>query len=271
MSPRLKFARSSCQILILVGLVFGASGADSIVINEIHYNPDVKTEPAEFVELFNAGTNAVDLAGWKFTGGLDFTVPATNVAPGRFAVVAQNPAFLATKYGAAGALGPFKADGSSALSKYGNKLTLLNASGDLVDEVEYQLGFPWPTVGDPPGYSIELINPGLDNSLGGSWRASFATNGTQTAQLLIQTNSNWKYFKGTNEASSPTTAWRAAGFDDSAWLSGPAPIGYEPTNGLRMATPLPDMDGNYSAVFFRKKFVVDNAAAVSTLLLEALY
>ena len=31
----------------------------SIVINEIHYNPDVKTEPVEFVELYNAGVTPV--------------------------------------------------------------------------------------------------------------------------------------------------------------------------------------------------------------------
>src|SRR5580765_7157182 len=123
MLPPLKLARVYCRIMAMTILVSPVLGADSIVINEIHYNPDVKTEPAEFVELYNAGSNAVNLAGWRFTGGLDFIFPAT-------------------KYGAAGALGPFKVDGSSALSKYGGKLTLRNAAGDIVDEVEYQLGFP---------------------------------------------------------------------------------------------------------------------------------
>src|SRR5436309_8551944 len=175
MSPRLTILRSSCSIAFLMGVVFRASAADSVVINEIHYNPDVKTEPAEFVELFNAGSNTVNLAGWKFAGGLDFVFPATNVASRAYVVVAQNPGFLLTKYSAAGALGPFKPDGSSALSKYGDKLTLLNAVGDVADQVEYKVGFPWPTVGDPPGFSIELIHPSLDNNLGGSWRAS--TNG----------------------------------------------------------------------------------------------
>ena len=40
------------------------------------------------------------------------------------------------------------------------------------DEVDYQRGFPWPTVGDAPGYSMELVHPALDNDLGGSWRSS---------------------------------------------------------------------------------------------------
>jgi len=36
----------------------------AIVINEIHYNPDVKTEPVEFVGLVNAGSDTVDMSGW---------------------------------------------------------------------------------------------------------------------------------------------------------------------------------------------------------------
>jgi len=38
-------------------IIFGHfNGFSQIIINEIHYNPDVKTEPVEFVELFNKGT-----------------------------------------------------------------------------------------------------------------------------------------------------------------------------------------------------------------------
>ena len=116
MIPLRGLARSFCSLMAVAILASQTATAESIVINELHYNPDVKTEPAEFVELFNAGTSAVNLAGWKFTGGLDFTFPATNVVPGGFVVVAQNAAFLMTKYAATGALGPFKLDGSSALS-----------------------------------------------------------------------------------------------------------------------------------------------------------
>jgi hypothetical protein len=34
-----------------------------VVINEIHYNPDVDTELVEFIELYNPGSAAVDLSG----------------------------------------------------------------------------------------------------------------------------------------------------------------------------------------------------------------
>jgi hypothetical protein len=159
--------------------LFQASAA--VVINEIHYNPDVKTEPAEFVELHNPGTIAVNLAGWHFSEGLNYTFPSVNLPAGGFVVVAQNPAFLQTKFGTAGVLGPFNTNGSSGLSSRGEKLTLRNAAGQVQDEVEYQLGFPWPTVGDATtpgnGNSIELIHPALDNDLGGSWRSSLRVGG----------------------------------------------------------------------------------------------
>ena len=150
----------------------------SIVINEIHYNPDVKTEPAEFIELYNAGTDSVNLGGWRFSSGVDYVFSnSVSLAPGAYLVVAQNPAFLATKYSVTGALGPY----AGALSKYGDEITLEDAAGQKQDEVDYQLGFPWPTVGDPPGNSIELIHPSLDHNLGGSWRSRLPTPGRRNS------------------------------------------------------------------------------------------
>lgn len=42
---------------------------------------------------------------------------------------------------------------------------------------------------------------------------------------VLSTNTTWKYFKGTSEASLPdTTAWRQIVFNDSSWLTGRAPF-----------------------------------------------
>src|SRR3954463_1191510 len=40
---------------------------------------------------------------------------------------------------------------------------------------------------------------------------------------LVQTGSVWKYL---DDGSDQGTAWRASGFNDSAWASGPAQLGY---------------------------------------------
>ncbi len=78
------------------------------------------------------------------------------------------------------------------------------------------------------------------------------------AAVAFSTNAAWRYFKGTTEASVPdSTAWRAVNFDDSAWASGTAPFFYgEALSG----TVLGDMQGSYSSVFLRRKFVLTNAA-----------
>src|SRR6185503_17773248 len=46
-----------------------------IVINEIMYHPISEKGDDEFVELFNQGTNAVNLGGWRFTEGISFNFP----------------------------------------------------------------------------------------------------------------------------------------------------------------------------------------------------
>ena len=253
--------------LFVVALILRAAGfplAAQVVINEIHYDPDVKMELVEFIELHNTGAGQVNLSGWQFTDGVNFTFPGgTQLAAGGYVVIAQNPTAVQAKFGVS-ALGPWV----GTLANEGEKVVLKNAAGGVEDEVDYQQGFPWPIVGDPPGYSIELINPGFDNNLGGNWRASVADNPSPPVQTLIPDHSTWKYFKGVSEASSPATAWRALGFNDAAWLSGPGAIGYGESF---ISTLLGDMQGNYTTVFFRKTFVVDDPSAVSGIVLEAQY
>jgi hypothetical protein len=85
---------------------------------------------------------------------------------------------------------------------------------------------------------------------------------------FIPQNSNWKYLKGTADASTPdTTAWRQSNFDDSSWSSGISPVYYgEPLNG----TLLSDMQGGYTSVYFRKSFTIQDPSAISDLILETL-
>src|SRR6266550_1777452 len=85
---------------VLVGSLLVSGARAAIVINEIHFNPDIKTEPVEFIELFNAGSNTVDLAGWYFSDGINFTFPAgAQLGTGSYVVVAENPPALQSKFG----------------------------------------------------------------------------------------------------------------------------------------------------------------------------
>ncbi len=67
-------------------------------------------------------------------------------------------------------LGPY----AGTLSGNSDLITLVDSNGSTADEVDYQTEFPWPIAAGGEGNSLELLNPGLDNQLGGSWRSSFA-------------------------------------------------------------------------------------------------
>ena len=86
------------------------------------------------------------------------------------------------------------------------------------------------------------------------------------AQVLVPQKAYWKYWKGTAAPSSPASAWREVGFNDSAWLNGLAPIYYG--ENLGTGTVLSDMRNGYSSFFARKSFSVVDAAAVDRLALR---
>ena len=205
--------------------------AGSVVINEINYNPPDKTKPTEFVELTESRTTAVDLSGASFVNGVHYTFPTGTTLPaGGYVVVSENPAALQTAYGVT-SFGPW--DGK--LSNSGEDVTIDDAAGNQLDDVNYGATFPWPTIGDSPGpgYSIELINPNLDNSLGGNWR-SYNPAAPKTVTLIAK-GSSWEYRKGTAEATPAPNAigsWRGLDYvEDSNWKTGTLPIGYDPAGG----------------------------------------
>jgi len=177
---------------------WGKIAVSPVVINEIHYDPDVKTQLIEFVELHNTGTLAVDIGGWYFSAGMAYEFPPGTILPADgYLVVAEDPYPAATpttitaKYGVAGNLvyGPFV----GKLSNDGERITLRDSNREKIDEVDYQLGFPWPTVGDPvpntqpgKGHSMQLVNPLIDNDLGGSWRSAYPTPAARNSAVYLE-------------------------------------------------------------------------------------
>ena len=180
-------AKRNAILSITMLFLAGASHlyAQDIVINELHYDPDIKVEQVEFVEIYNAGTSQVDLAGWYFSDGISYAFTNTTLLNADATlVVGQDPTAINTKFGVS-AHGPF----AGKLNNDGERVALKNASGVTVDRVDYQLGFPWPTVGDPPGHSMQLLNPAADNDLGGNWRSATPTPAAHNAGIYTATSS----------------------------------------------------------------------------------
>jgi hypothetical protein len=146
-----------------------------VVINEIMYDPPSNEPSGEFIELYNRGTAAVDVSGWRFTDGVDFTLPAgTTILPAGYLVVAADVNWVRAAYGDIPVVGDF--DGR--LSNQGELVRLMDQGGNLADEVDYLPGGNWPALASGNGSSLELRNPWMDNSLSSAWSASEESNRT---------------------------------------------------------------------------------------------
>ena len=169
---RIHFTRPVlCGLLFFLPLV---AWGGSVVINEIHYDPEPKEEFVEFIELYNNSDNAVALDGWKFSSGIRYVFPVGSEIEARgYLVLTQDVDAYTRKYGSifVGGLKAFDAWTEGVLSNGGETVTLENEKGETMDEVDYRVGFPWPVApNDETGLSMELIHPDLDNELGSSWR-----------------------------------------------------------------------------------------------------
>ncbi|MEY4489925.1 MAG: hypothetical protein RIQ79_2433, partial [Verrucomicrobiota bacterium] len=256
-------------VLVALGVLclFGATAraqTATAVINEINYAPTDATNPAEFIELHNPGDASLDLSGWKFDSGVDFIFPAGTTLPAHgYLVVSGQPAAFVARWGFA-PLGPW----TGKLSNNGERVRLRDAADATIDSVTYVAGFPWPTAARGEGSSMELINPSLDNDLGGSWRSSGQPAGAGSAQVYVPINDvTWRYRKGTSEASAPTDAWRLAGFvEDASWQTGQTSIGFGDNDDNTLIT---DMTGAYTSLFLRRVFTIAPGAKPAALKLRA--
>jgi hypothetical protein len=159
-----------------------------VVINELMYDPISGNDDDQYVELYNRGTNNINLGNWQLAGGVTFTFP-TNViiATNGYVVVAKNLANLLAKYpnlNAANAVGDF----NGKLSHNGEYLaltmpaehkttgtngnTVTNIINIAVNDLTYGTGGRWGEWSSGGGSSLELIDPNSNNRLAANWADS---------------------------------------------------------------------------------------------------
>lgn len=171
-----------------------AARAD-VVISELMYHPQSENPLEEYIELHNTDTvNPVSVAGWQFTSGVTFTIPAATTIPeDGYLVVAANGAAFAAKYPT---VTNFVAGWTGELSNSSNRVALKDNLGVTKDEVRYAddgdwatrreinppistyRGWSWHSEADGLGKSLELISVAMDNSRGQNWADSTTAEGT---------------------------------------------------------------------------------------------
>lgn len=145
----------------------------AIVINEMMVDSPSNQRDGEYLELYNRGGSLVDLSGWQFSHGVDFTFPVgTTLAPGAYLVVAANSGFTASAHPGANIVGQYEGQ----LANGGELVRLVDSWGNLADEVHYSTGGQWPALAGGLGSSLELKHPDMDNSKASAWADSDESN-----------------------------------------------------------------------------------------------
>ena len=149
------------RLLAVLGWVcafrMAAAGSD-VVINELMYHPPEDRDDLQYIELFNRGTQPADLSGWALTKGVEFLCPSgTSLPPGGFAVIARDTNAFLKQYGGEFAAALLLGNFSGKLSHSGERLSLANREGAVVDSVKYSDQGAWPRGADGHSASLERI------------------------------------------------------------------------------------------------------------------
>ena len=156
----------------------------SVMISEIHYNPSTELQGAdddfEFLELFNNEDEQIDISGYRFTEGIDFSFPPGSfMDAGECVILAKNPEMYTNE-----GIQVYRV-ATGRLDNAGEMLCLRDSLNVVVDQVHFDDHYPWPREADGEGPSLELQGPWLDNGLASSWKASVQAGGTPGSGIRL--------------------------------------------------------------------------------------
>ncbi len=165
----------------------------AVVLNELMYDPISGDDADQYLEIYNQGTNRVDLGGWQLVSGVSFTFPSnTVILPGGYLVVGSDVVHLWSKYpqlNATNSVGNW----GGRLSHNGERVVLAmpqsvfgtNTIYVAEDEVTYGVGGRWGAWSAGGGSSLELIDPRANHRLAANWADSDETQ--KSAWVTVQT------------------------------------------------------------------------------------
>jgi acid phosphatase type 7 len=251
------------------GTVYATVGSSG----NVEGSPGVN-HPAYFTTLFEVGSMVIDVNGTR----LDATfLNADGVVRDTFTMIKGAPSNRAPSV----ALTAPAAGASATAPATINLAASASDSDGSIQRVEFYQGttllgssttapyaFAWAGVA---AGSYQLTAKAVDN-LGAattSAAVAFTVNAASTAQplTLIGKGSAWKYLdNGTNQG----TAWRSPTFNDGAWKSGVAQLGYGDGDEATVLSYGPNASSKYITTYFRKTFNVTNPAQFRSLLINLL-
>lgn len=117
-----------------------ATFAGKVLVNELMFNPASGQTAEEWIELRNVSGTPINLAGWRFTRGVDFTFPSVTIPPAGFLVVAAN---VATFQARNPNVSPVVGGWSGSLANSDETLELVTTQDEVVNSVHYASQGDW--------------------------------------------------------------------------------------------------------------------------------
>jgi autotransporter-associated beta strand protein len=139
---------------------------------------------------------------------------------------------------------------------YGGTLVVSNLAGIVTNGQRFKLF-------SAAAWSGNFTNIIVQPPLAGLTAVFNPTNGTLVFAVpvtLVSPGAVWKYFDQTNDLG---TAWRSNSFNDAAWNSGPAMLGFGDANGLLPTTVI--ASNRQWTTYFRRAFHVPQGGLVPSL------
>ncbi|MBN2411757.1 CotH kinase family protein [candidate division KSB1 bacterium] len=152
-------------------------------VTEIHYHPldegPTDGREYEFIEFRNCGSRELNLTLAAFTAGIAYTFPTGfKMQPGQIIILASNMIEFYDRY----RFYPFR-EYNGQFDNGGERIVLIQASGDTVLSFRYNDKDPWPTLPDTLGYSLvaKYRQPVGDPNQPEYWKSSQTVHGSPGA------------------------------------------------------------------------------------------
>ena len=207
-------------------------------------NPDKDGAFPDWIELYNAGTPAVDLSGWFLTDdAINLTrwrFPAVTIEPESFLIVFASEKDIRDPEG--------ELHTNFKLKSTGEYLALVAGDGETV---VWDYGNPYPAL--PADYSYGVYMNGSMFQL---------VLAEAPAKTLIPSNGTLGL------------TWTEVGFNDSGWISGTTGVGYDRNHDydyLINTNVGTQMDGVNTTAYIRVPFTIEDPAGIHGLTLRMYY
>ena len=175
-----------------------------LIINEIKYSSIDDYDSGDWIELYNNGTQTVDLSGLVLSDAdisKSFVFPdGMMMYPNSYLVICENKAKFNMIYPkVTNSIG----DLTFGLSSSGDVVYLYDRNYTIIDQVLYEAKQPWPVEPVETAATLELKNPTFDNNQYSSWQAG-QLGGTPGMQNGMYTSVDLVALNGDNASCFPT-------------------------------------------------------------------